>query len=174
MGWIDRITGTLRLSLDDASDAAFRIAAWVVRENISTRTIIQNAEKILEWALKPWADYKVLPDESRKIIQQGSQWSVDYAVGFEDLAKTARAKAREAARKERWQVLKAARIEYEEKTGSAPPDDREFSNLELEFGDFRDEPMINLRPDPNFLSFQDRVMADRKILETIKWEGRTS
>jgi hypothetical protein len=172
MGWLDRLAGVPRLTISDASDVAFRIAAWIVREDVSSRVIIHNAENILEWGFRDYARYKVVPEESRRILQQATAWASDYSDGFKTLAKMQRHAEAKTERLSRWRALNAAREEYFARTGSWPAEDIEFKSLYHEFGLPQDEQMISYGPEGPFrVSFPRKVKSDGKILALVRWEG---
>lgn len=172
MKWIDRLIGIPRLHIDDASDIAFSIAAWIAREEISSKVIVHNAENILEWGLRDYTRYKVLADESRRILQQATTWASEYSEGLRKLAQIQRNQEAERERRVRWTELGRTREEYRDRTGSWPADESEFMRLDAEFGSLIDEPMINYGSrGPFWVAFPKDVKSDRKILELTHWEG---
>jgi hypothetical protein len=171
MRWLDRLAGVPRLTMSDASDVAFRIAAWIVREDVSSKVILHNAENILEWGFRNYQRYKVLPEESRRILQQATTWASDYADGFKTLAKIQHDEEAERDRKSRWTALNTAREEYFAQTGSWPAEDAEFKRLYAEFG-LHEEILFNYGPEGPFrVRFPRKVKSDGKILALVSWEG---
>lgn len=173
MRWLDRLAGVPRLTMSDASDVAFRIAAWIVREDVSAKVILHNAENILEWGFRDYERHKILPDESRRILQQATAWASDYSDGFKTLAERQRRAEAKTERLSRWRALNAAREEYFARTGSWPAEDIEFKSLSHEFGGPPpDEVMVNYGPEgPFHVRFPREVKSDGKILALVRWEG---